>query len=225
MSEWICENYPEMYCKRDGSLHNGFEVVSHPFSWEWYKDNRKRIDVLLNRLQEKGFRSFTANTCGIHVHLSKKAFSTIHLFKFLKLFYEPKNFKFVKLISQRDAGSSRGDCQWGNYPEGQDAKTQQDKVNNKKDCPHKYNRYTAVNLCNGSTIEVRIFRGNLVPLSFHKNIEFLKACYDFTNRSGIAKVTKERLLLYIANRRKTYKNLYAFLENNKQFNTLTKILT
>ena len=32
-----------VYCKSDSSISNGFEVVTHPFTWDWYKDEGKDI--------------------------------------------------------------------------------------------------------------------------------------------------------------------------------------
>jgi hypothetical protein len=200
-------NDENLYCKHDGSLEDGFEIVSHPFSWSWYKENKKYFNDLLDNLKEQGFESFTPGTCGIHIHMSKKAFTTLHLFKFLKIFYEDKNFETIRKISQRTSHSSSGGCQWGKSAENQSIKDQLEKAKKKR----WFGRYTAINLENNDTVEVRIFRGTLNKESFHKNFEFLQSLYDYTSKESTSKVSIQGYLEYVFNNRKEFINLYQFL--------------
>lgn len=212
MAESVTD-YIDAYCKEDGSLDNGFEIVTHPFSWQWYKDEKDNFSNLLDELSSNGFSSFDAETCGIHIHLSKRSFSTLHLFKFLKMFYDNDNYPLIKGISQRTFNSSRGGCQWGASPESVDTKDQID-IAKKKDSP---TRYTAVNLENTDTVEVRIFRGTLNRGSFHKNIEFVKAMFDFTLNVSIATCNWKHFADYIKENFLTYGNLFKFMEKKNLF--------
>lgn len=197
-----------IYCKYDGSLNNGFEIVTHPFTWYWYKDTGKEyFDNLLSNLKKDGFVSYNAKTCGIHIHMSKNQFSTTHLFKFLKIFYDSANYNFIKTISQRTINSSQGSCQWGREPENQTVAQQIQKCKTK----HDPNRYTAVNIQPSNTIEVRIFRGTLNAPSFHKNLQFVKSLYEYTKDESIQKVSLENYIKYIVRHRKEYTQLYQFM--------------
>ena len=216
---------PDVYCKEDGSLNNGFEIVTHPFTWEWYKAHKKDFDALLDFLIKKGFSSFDPGTCGIHIHMSKNAFSTLQLYKLLKLFYEYENYPHIKAISQRTDKSSRGSCQWGYSPETMD---HCQCIYNAKE---KYNdrRYTAVNLSNSHTIEIRIFRGTLNKVSFHKNLEFVKAVYHYTNVTSIKNINWKSLSRYIIEHKKSFPNLYEFMNKkelfHKDYNVINKIIS
>lgn len=193
------------YFKSDSSLDDGFELVTHPFTYDFYKSTLKAEFVeILKTFINAGYESFTPGTCGIHIHMSKSAFTTIHLYKFLKFFYE--NLNFIHLISQRNENSNSAHCSWGKnkeqvYP---------------KDCcclakeKRGYQRYTAVNLQNPDTIEVRIFRGTLFAPSFHKNIEFLRSLFLFTEKTGIKNITVSNYIKYVRNS-DGYPNLIGFL--------------
>ena len=200
----IFGNY--IYYKHDSSINNGFELVTHPFTWRWFKENRKMWEDGLEVLRKKGFQSYEVGRCGIHIHMSKKAFGNTHLFKFLKFFYE--NHDFLYKISQRDEFSSSGGCQWGRNRDRKDQKTLLDKAKKKRG----FDRHTAVNLEQDDTYEIRIFRGTLNQGSFFKNIEFCKASFEFSNNVGISKVGVEEFKRYVGNERKVYKNLFEFME-------------
>ena len=199
--------HDSLYFKEDGSLSDGFEIVTHPMSYQYLKEQKEFFAGIFNALISDGYRSYNTNTCGIHIHLSKKAFSTIHLYKFLKMFYDPKHFDFIKTISQRDCDTTRGCCQWGRDNEHID----NSKVINKAKVKRGGDRYTAVNISNRDTIEIRIFRGTLKIESFYKNIEFIMAVYNYTLECSINNTTPKHFINYVSNNRKSYKNLYSFI--------------
>ena len=195
------------YFKPDGSLNNGFEIVTHPFTWRWFKKNRKIFEGMSKLLIENGYRSYEPATCGIHIHLSKVSFlHKMHLFKFLKFFYD--NHEFLKIISQRDSRSTSGSCQWGRRAENNDQKILVKKAKDK----YWGGRYTAVNLENEHTAEIRIFRGTLKVESIFKNIEFSKGVFEFSNSVGVKDIGVKRFKEYVGKRRKSYGNLWSFME-------------
>jgi len=86
-----------IYLKEDGSLSQGFEIVTHPHSLEEYQAN---FDwSALTDLRRLGFRSWDTRTCGLHVHVSRTAFGVMqkraditkiqaHELRFMKLIYD-----------------------------------------------------------------------------------------------------------------------------------------
>ncbi|GAH84174.1 unnamed protein product, partial [marine sediment metagenome] len=141
---------PFTYAKHDGTLNFGIEVVSHPATWNWLKQNYRKWENILN-LRKVGFKSFDTTTCGMHIHLSKNAFSSLHLYKILKFFYENKDFilkisqrkssylnRYATLSSQDFNNSLALKAKWKNQTE---------------------EKYTAINLLNEPTIEIRVLEG------------------------------------------------------------------
>ena len=188
------------YFKNDGSLNNGFEIVTHPLTFSYIKHSAKDFETALNELSCNAYNSYNANTCGMHIHISKKAFGTWQLYKFMKFFAE--NVPFIVAISQRKMEKL---VQWANI-EDNDDNTLMYKAKKKNGNSA---RYVAINLQNYSTIEVRIFRGTLNFQSFMKNIEFVHALYMFTKESKI--ITLDSFKEYISNSCE-YSNLKKFIK-------------
>jgi hypothetical protein len=62
------------YMKDDGSLNDGFEIVTHPHTLDKYQGD---FDWdFLDKLKREGFRSWNTTSCGLHVHVSRTAFGT-----------------------------------------------------------------------------------------------------------------------------------------------------
>ncbi len=65
-----------IYCKHDGSLEDGFEIVTHPMSLEYHEKHMPWAAVLQEAVS-MGYRSHQAGTCGLHIHVSRSAFGRI----------------------------------------------------------------------------------------------------------------------------------------------------
>jgi hypothetical protein len=192
------------YCKGDGSLNNGFEVVSQPMSFEYINGiGRKKINSMLKKLRSNRMRSSMTNTCGMHVHISKKPISNLSLYKILKLFYENENFIFK--VSRRNMESFQ------DFSSLSDDQSLTEKALSKRS----YDRYIAVNLMNENTIEIRIFKGTLKQSSFYANLEFCHAMIKYCEQESIMRVSPKNFIRYINNKRKLYPNLYNFLNNGR----------
>jgi len=172
------------YCKWDGSLSNGFEVVSHPMTRDFIfnerKGAKKMIAEAITMLRRSGFRSYNTTTCGLHFHLSRKHFEgTFHLFKFLRFWYAMDKAFVVSVSGRSDERSMQQYC----------SLTDNEHSSAKEACIYKSkekygrNRYQAVNLCNRHTIEVRIFKGTLNVDSFFRKAELMFAAIEFTRQA------------------------------------------
>jgi hypothetical protein len=204
--------YTLLYCKHDGSLQDGIEVVSMPFTWKWYKLNRW-IYTQVFRLSKAGYRSFDTASCGMHVHMSKNCFGNVQLYKFLSLFYDQKNRDFIINISCRgtrridDYGCSAME-RWAGVREEETRKNIAiDKMSFNTD------RHTAVNMRNIETVEVRIFKGTLNKQGFERNLEFCIAAYDWTRdcpmgNSKTNKITYVDFIRYVSLQRRHFPNLF-----------------
>ncbi len=191
------------YLKNDGSLEDGFEVVTHPFSCNWYSQNKEKFNDLLNTLRDHGFRSYNTSTCGIHIHITKKYLSGLDLAK-LHLFF-CQNENFITQISQRKSEKLN---QWGKVKKDKKAIYDQSKKKGGSE------RYTAINLQNYNTIEFRIFRGTLNENSFHKNIEFIIALCKFIKITSLQELYTTQFYSYLKQENE-YKHLKKFMEEKQ----------
>lgn len=79
--------------KEDSTLTNGVELVTQPFSSDFYAKYRKGFEELsttISAMNITGHNDNSAgNNIGLHMHISRDAFhSGLHLFRFLKLVHQ-----------------------------------------------------------------------------------------------------------------------------------------
>ena len=161
-----------VYLKSDGSIEYGFEIVTHPFNFDYYKTiNFGFVD----ELRGLGFRSWDSKTCGLHIHVSRAGFaSSGHVWRFANLIINnPKQW-------QRIAG--RNSEQWGTYSK---ERNNIGKNLTGKGYPE---RYCAVNMCNADTIEIRIFRGSLNTRRICAAIESVHAAAEYSRALSVQDV-------------------------------------
>lgn len=191
------------YFKEDGSLNEGFEIVSHPCSFEYLKNQKDVFKSMFATLRENSFLSYDTDTCGMHVHISKSVFTTWHLYRFLKFFKE--NRRFITRISQRKIENLN---RWANIDD--ESFSESEIYNKAKEKNTNCSRYQAINLNNSKTVEIRIFRGTLNIDSFYKNLEFVQALFEYTQKTSTEKICIEDFKLYVS-ANKDFKNLHNFI--------------
>ena len=194
------------YYKRDGSLSSGFEIVTHPFSWDFYTENKARIGTQVETAHANGLRA--KSSCGIHIHMTKKAFSYAHLYKFVKFIYDIKNRPFMVELSQRGQESSYAAFRGADTCEM--AKFAKRKTNVSGD------RHSAVNCTGPNTIEVRFFGSTTNKTCFFKNIEFVYALYEYTSDCSFKHLKVADFICWLAKRANAnkYRNLALWLKDN-----------
>lgn len=191
--------------KEDGSLTNGFEICTVPATLSAHTE---RLDKFFKAADLSELRSYNTNTCGIHVHMSRNMFSGFHLGKFISFIYNPMNETLIKKIAQRNYTSS---TYTSTCSDGQ-----------RVTCVTKHKRpkgslgsgrYHAVNLTNGNTVEVRIFKGTLKQSSVMRCLEFCHASWAFSKEHKPSDMHHGVFLPWInkPENRKAYPNLHADL--------------
>ena len=180
--------------KDDGSLDNGFEIVTEPATLE------KQIELWQPFFDKHpaGLKSFETSSCGLHVHCSRKPLSELTIAKIVCFVNASHNRNFMEIIAGRPAGK------WAKYH----AKRMADgnKLNPE--------RYEAVNLQNSNSIEFRIFKGTLKKESVFKAIEFCAALIKFSlpaNRSLKDSISRVQFCEFVKRNRKDYPHLAAFI--------------
>ena len=191
-----------VYTMHDGSLNNGFEIITHPHTEQALKNlNWKET---FKWLIHKGYRSHDMNTCGLHVHINRSVFVNEESIIKMMYFYD-KYFDEVLKISRRDRNRA---SRWaGKYYYSNDEVTLEKcrdifyDVNAEGD--HEM-RYKCVNLQKRNTVEIRIMRGTLNYNTFMASLDFIMTVAKNSNKvtdvddwsqwlAGIEDNTKEYL--------------------------------
>jgi len=191
-----------LYLKHDGSIGEGFEIVTHPHTLKAYKKLYwKRV---LGWLEKEGFTSYDNNRCGLHVHLNADYFSRKELLSLVWFFH--KCWGLIHIFSKRKAEQL---TQWARCWYEEEIK-EYERYGYIPDT-----RYIAVNLENRHTVEIRVFRGTLNYKRFLATLQFVNALagfvkeysYSFFRLNNVKRIWKE-FLRYS----KEYKQLHSYLK-------------
>lgn len=169
-----------VYLKEDGSLNHGFEIVTHPHSLQSFQKEFEWHSFA--RFRRAGLRSWDTSTCGLHVHVSRDAFGEpydyrtsarniissrqSHELRFMKLIYD--NQRQVERLAGRSSPS------YANFMDKNHL------VRKVKFGATEGGRHAAVNTDNDNTLEVRVFKGSLIPERVLACIEFVHAGVEYT---------------------------------------------
>lgn len=160
-----------IYCKHDGSLSEGFEIVSHPMTLDYHLHEMKWEDVMKEALA-LDYLSHNSNTCGLHVHVGRSSFGTTEAEQESAIgrivFFVEKHWNELVKFSRRTAANlNRWAARYATISE-----TAKETYNKAKE---KYaGRYVAVNLENYTTIEFRMFRGTLRYKTFVATLQLVE---------------------------------------------------
>ena len=174
-----------VYIKEDGSLENGFEIVSHPMTLGFAMEHFAWDGI--SGLIKRGCKSWDAGTCGLHVHLSRSAFrDEKHLFKFFKLLLDnaPDVKRFAGRDSERWANFDKNYFfnAWNDYDVDGNwvTRTSTSLMKHAKNESRNDTRYCAVNLQNRHTVELRFFKPSLNPKTVQSALQFCDAVFNYT---------------------------------------------
>ena len=157
----------EVYFKEDGSLDDGFEIVSHPATYEYHMRFMNWEDAM-RKARRRGYKSHDTDTCGLHIHVDRRTFGKNQEYRIGRLLYLIEKFwPQVLKFSRRSVENMQ---RWANsygIDVSDTPKTAYDKA--KSDS----SRYRVVNLNNRNTVEIRAFRGTLVYSTFQATLQFV----------------------------------------------------
>ena len=165
-----------MYMKHDGSIEDGFEMVTHPISLE-YHQNKMPWREIFDKALEMGYRSHKTSTCGLHIHVSRDALGPDHdaqeeTIARIVYFVEAHWNELLKFSRRTESNIMRWASRYGIEA---NTKAVYDKAKKGN-----LGRYVCVNLMNYNTIEFRIFRGTLKYETF---IATLQLVHEICNKA------------------------------------------
>ena len=198
--------------KNDSSIgHNGFEIVTVPATklehekrWEpWFRSNTNMT------------RSWPTLTCGMHIHIGREKLRPLVLGKLLMFFNALHNRTFFFKVSGRTQLQLD---KWSKF---------QDKVQLTQglDTQPSYTRSISTNITKKGTLEIRIFRGNVRPEGFRKNLELVDACIHFCRTTSARHLTYEKFCDWFSDQKHSadYPHLIDWAKAHGYIRTVTKI--
>lgn len=174
-----------VYCKEDSSLNHGFEMVSHPGTWEYWE----QFDwMFAPALAKRGYRSYDTTTAGMHVHVSKEWLSDRDRYKLLLFFRS--NHELVFRLSRR-ASLAKMNAYAAIDHDRKAALLRKAKKSNDTE------RYRAINLRPKHTVEFRLFRGTLNPQSIKRNLALVTMICHFAKDTSPGRISDNDFLTYV----------------------------
>jgi hypothetical protein len=203
IAQTIQDQTPYFYCVHDGSLDNGIEIISVPMSYTWIQKN---LCKELEKIRKcKSLSAAQQRKCGMHIHMNRKAITNLQLYKMIGFIEQNKSF--CLRISQRKNDSYVFD--YARFKDRSSGALITDILDND---PSDQDRYVAINLQTGKTVEIRFFQGTLNPRTVMKNIEFCMALYDFTREVGRKDMYLSKFLEYIKKFAYRYPHFIEFMK-------------
>ncbi|MGH3988802.1 MAG: hypothetical protein ACRDTZ_16055 [Pseudonocardiaceae bacterium] len=152
------------YLKADSTLYAGFEIVTHPMSHQWAAENFPY--GMLRKLARNG--AGAEDTAGMHVHVSRDGFDgPAHVYRWMKLIY--RNETGVTGVARRSSDD------WAAFEP-----SARENVKHYAKGDREGFRYSAVNVKNANTFELRIFASTLVERELRAALDLAAASVEYT---------------------------------------------
>ncbi len=160
------------YCffERDGSIGEGFEIVTQPAGLDVHTERLARF--LTNSNLKRGLRSHEGGSCGLHIHVGRDFLTQAQIYRMQAFLNDARNEQLIRAIARRyDNGYSRIKSSLSKFT-----------MVNK----HSSDRYEALNITNLETVEFRIFRGSLRYESVIAALEFVNSLMTFCTPGSVS---------------------------------------
>lgn len=190
----VHKGYRYACLEHDGSLNNGFEMVT---GWTGLDVHREQLQRFTQPI--RGLKSHDTSTCGLHVHICKRDMTLFHAVKMVLFINDSGNQRLIRTLARRD--SSR-------YSQVKNKKASYDWIKNAKQYSDggkgrvlqmlNNDRYEALNFQNERTVEFRLFKGTLRYETILACLEFTYATWFFCRDTGTNELTTPNFLEFIS---------------------------
>jgi len=156
---------------QDGSLVNGFEIISAPATLEWYEKYWNKTYAPMTAIVRRyGLRSHDPGTCGLHVHVNKRSIKSCGDLMRWFTWFIPE----IAIFSRRKDVTY---CMPVLWDESYSYSFKDFKELNIPAIGHK----VSLNLKNEATAEFRIFRGTINQRTLLATLQFVDGFVQFIN--------------------------------------------
>lgn len=201
-----------LYLKHDGSLRDGTEVVTHPFTLDFAQEQRF-FQIICPFLARHRFLSHETETCGLHIHVNRNSLglttkSQNKTIATLMLLFERFEKNLLK-FSRRDPDRLN---QWARISKLR-AVCYQKGIKDSVEKDAREERRQAINLKNTETIEFRLFKGTLKSSTVLASIQLVDYMCGYARRFDINKIGSLQWTDLFKNlhKKKRYTELYNYL--------------
>lgn len=201
------ENYlrGQALCKSDGSIGtNGIEIVSTAMSFNYIKNTDLFYNFYNNIKDYLG--SYSRQETGVHIHISRDTLTKLQILRIVAFINNEMNFNYISRIAGREFFNNHYceaifknknvlelDSYFKNYP---------NLIYSAK--------YSAVNLSKKSTVELRIFKGNIRFDVLNRYVEFTDCLINFVKNRPVSHNDYVKFIQFVDENKKIYPFLYAF---------------
>ena len=211
----------EVFFETDGSLDNGFEIISQPHTIDAFYEKTDSWKMMLDILSDATFKSHNAGTCGLHIHVSKTWFGSSErqqnfnigkIYKFFDTYWDD-----LCKASRRDTCSTyycdKNKTNIKYREENRHHKTESHAWQAQAHYDHitrhdSESHHRALNNSNYSTLEIRLGRGTLNKASFFAWIDLVlnivknssKGCNKLISARDWLKGIKPSTAMYLLKR-------------------------
>ncbi len=177
---------PLAYLKEDSSIGGGFEIVTHPMTYQYAMDAFPWR--MLTELEEAG--ASAPSTTGIHVHVSRAGFNGVgHTYRWMKFMY--RNQREVRALARRSSNQYAPFTREGRrYVKDHAKGPVRRNAYGETDQPD-IGRYQAINVLNEATLEVRVFAGSLKPVQVQAALGLVAASVEYTRTLSTQEILRD----------------------------------
>ena len=194
--------------KRDGSIHNGFEIVTAPATLASHK---KAFSGFYSKVKLEALAN-----CGMHVHVDKRKMGQMQLGKLLALVYKKENIPHLEKLAGRSFSTN-------SYCKAEQENTVTSGLlvrlrHSDRATRQSEGKYQAINTSPVDTIEFRIFAPPTDEKVLFARLELVQAMLDWTKPAVCSvkdAVSWEKFLEFVGFYKKSYPNLVDTLFGKK----------
>lgn len=196
----------ELLSESDGSLDGtyGVEIIGKPLTFEQIKAKDGQWLKFLEAIRgkAKGYTAGGGRDYGMHISVNRLHLEQSHSARLMVFVHRNQNL--CEHVARRQS------CSWCRFDESS-AKSYIDRDQNEGE------RYHALAVRGRKRLEMRIFRSNIKPESFMRNVEFLDACLEYTRGATVSELTVHLFLFWLNKKKTLYPNLHKDLCGGKKF--------
>ena len=203
----IEENYLKGHaiCKSDGSIgDNGIEIVSTAMSFNYIKNNNL-FYKFYNQIKDY-LGSYSRNSTGVHIHISRDTLTKLQILRIISFINNEMNFNYLARIAGREFFNNQY-CE--TIFKNKDVLKLNEYFKDFNNLIYQA-KYSAVNLSKKSTVELRIFKGNIRFDVLNRYIEFTDCLINYVKNTKISLNDYVSFIEFVDKNKNNYPYLYAF---------------
>ena len=198
----------KVYCKSDGSLNDGLEIVSYPATMNFHTEQKETYEKVFKYLMDNHYKSHDTTTCGLHIHVNRNFFGSNE--KEIDLNIAKILFLFEKYWDNFAKFSRRSEEKLNDWARRYNLDIKKDLIANLERAKDEDERYFAVNLTNRMTIEFRMFKGTLNIDTFIATLQLIDCVCNFVKIIDIDKLQQQACFERIV--KSNFKELNEYLQ-------------